>query len=477
MAKGSRPAPVRRFLRTPLWWFLAFLVPVAVALYVVYTDERVPDDAVRVSGTVSQSYEDGHSVPVTYRHPVTRQQVDVELYVWQRPTGGFEPGDRIDLWADPDDPDAVHLVGDHYPAVREASFVVWPLALPLAVWAWRLASVRRAERLARTHESSFLMLAVCSPPRRWSSRCTVSVFALDAPVGAQPLCTVPVLSTAAVPFGAAFQVQVKGFPRPHGRVLAHAPSGTLWPAGRALGRLLGARPVALAKPHPVQRAEHRRPHGFIRHAATSNENLRYLAAAGAVVLMLVVITVTMSGRADAADREATEPRVLAEILDRRDWDLEVDVVYERDGQQVTAVASAYSPLDFPVGRLYPAIVEGPSRVWLLGEPYDPREPIMWTYVPLVIGLALVASPLSDVVEARRVARHGTGNRVRSSGKHTGSRLLYVTTPEIPSGRVPGELQLAKGEVDLLGDPSPGEVVIVSDPDGVSRFARVQPPKA
>ena len=204
--------------------------------------------------------------------------------------------------------------------------------------------------------------------------------------------------------------------------------------------------------------------------------MRYLAGVGAVVFLLVVIADTVSGRADAAHREATEPRVLAEIVDRRDWDLEVDVVYERDGQQVAAVASAYSPLDFPEGRRYPAIVEGPNQVWLLAEPYDPREPIMWAYVPLVIGLALVASPLSDLREARRVARRGEGSRAQSSGKQAGSRLLYVTAPEAPSGLAPGELQLAGGEVEFLGEPSPGEVVVVSGPDGVSRFARIQPPR-
>jgi len=290
-----------------------------------------------------------------------------------------------------------------------------------------------------------------------------------------PVCTVPVLSTASVPFGVAFQVEVKGIPRPHGQVLVHAPSGTLWPAGRALGRGGQPRPTLIATPHPVRHAEPTPASGVPRQAMTGRVMLGYLAGVGAVGLMTVVVAGTMIGAADARRREAAEPRVLAEVVDRRDWDLELDVEYQDRGQQVSAVASAGYPLDFTEGRLYPAIVEGPNRVWLLAEPYDPREPIMWAYVPLVIGLALAAGPLSDLRESRRVLRGDVSSIGSTSQGHTGAQLMYATASEGPSGRVPAEIQLPDGTGDVLGEPSPGEVVVVTGQDGVRRFARVRPP--
>jgi hypothetical protein len=169
----------------------------------------------RVDATVDPGYTAGrHVVPVEFVHPVTGQLVDIEIVVVNG-SALPEPGARITLAADPENPDSAVLPGDGDDL--QEIVVGWIVMIGAAVGAaaTRWTAIARTERLIRTSRPSFAMLAALSSAGRLHYRVDCSLYPLDATAGAEPVCTFSVLTSGGLPVdGPAFPVDVRGRPLP-----------------------------------------------------------------------------------------------------------------------------------------------------------------------------------------------------------------------------------------------------------------------
>ena len=79
MTAGALPAPVRRYLRRPLWWaavgFLAAAIGLAVDVEAATRERAARPRFLAVDGAVGDRYRRGPDVPVVYDNPVTGQRL------------------------------------------------------------------------------------------------------------------------------------------------------------------------------------------------------------------------------------------------------------------------------------------------------------------------------------------------------------------------------------------------------------------
>lgn len=409
-------AAVQRHVRAPLAWALLLAV-LLTPLFVIDVRDALeplvpPDRAVRVTGTAGDP---GRTdLPVSYVHPLTEQKVDVEVVIWHDRLRPSRPG-PVPLVVDRDDPDSVWLAGDRFPAEQNLlAYGWWPL-LPLVLWAmrrWRAGSVRRLEQ---ADLPSYAVLAAVTPPRYSAGRCLLHLYEVDAPPGADPLCTVPLVSTAGVALaGPALPAEVKGVPRAGGLVVTCVAGLVLRPSARALSR--GGRP----------RPDHIEPLDLPAHVPSSTPppgplpsgrpwwalaGWRVPLIAASLLLLAAVGVLTWQGSRQAATLDRDGDPVLARVVTADPALFELEVTYrDRSGRQRKAIAPADYPEEFTVGRLYPAVAApdggGSGLVRLLAEPYDAVEPVVWGSLPLLLTLALSARWLRDRRRIDTVARLG-----------------------------------------------------------------------
>jgi hypothetical protein len=496
------PGPVRAHAARPLAWLAAGIVLAALVTASrvgdARADRRDAEAALRVDGRVADGPRRGADIPVVYRNPVTGQRIEVEVAT-RSAGGGLRNGDRVALEVDPDDPDGVTLAGDRLPwfdPLAGPPFVLLGLAVCLARW-W---SVHRTVRMARSGGGVFAMLGAVAPARPRHRRAVLHLYPLDAPAGAPSACAVRVLTTGGCPVaGPAFPVEVKGVPRPLGRVVARVGRGdaVLWPAARA--SLHGALPrpgtvVAPLAPPPVDRAE---LPAWVAAGGPYPPRTRFadlarpLAGALAVAFALgAVVTGTTLTNAAAARQEAEgRQQGVAEVVDRHGSGVtqgpRVELELASGDGDRTVTAPVAHPRDYTIGRRYPVLVDpGADRPVLLArERYDATGPIVMAWIPAVVVAVEAVRRLLAWRRSGRLARAGPWSRLdvwsgaggamlfgdrrdgylrAALGTHPVdgwlSRRAAADAPGAPAVRD------ARGVV-VAGRPEPGGTVAVVDDEG------------
>ena len=389
MTRRERPPAVTRHLNSLLW--LPAVLAALFGWYFVSEDlpasrpERLDRDTeVAATGTVLRR-KPGGAVEVRYDNPVTEQIVTAEVYPYD---GDLvpEPGARVALIVRRDDPLDVYVEGDAaplYPGLIGYGAGLFAAALPVLM---RRYAQRRNEHLVAAPVASFSMAGVLTPHPRRRFRCDLSLYPLDAAAAAPPLCTVPVHITAGARIVTqVFPVEVKGSPRPLGRVVARAGDTVLWPAGRAGRRADHPRPIGavrLAAPLGEAPAEGRaRPPGLLTMAPAEAGLLGM-----AVGVLAIVGAVTAVNGSQAADVLATGTAVVGEVVGHESGDTMVVLRYRRDGTDHTTKAPADFASDYRKGVRYPVRLDpdDPARARLPAEPYDAAEPVVWALLPVAV---------------------------------------------------------------------------------------------
>jgi len=294
--------------------------------------------------------------------------------------------------------------------------------------------------------------------------------------------------------GAAFAVEVKGVPRPLGRVVARAPGNgaVLWPVGHTAGHRTWLRPDRLADavaPSPVPAEDvippRSRP-GWWPPALTPVTALLAALAAG-VALGAVVTAVTVAHGAAYEAKPAGWVAAVGEVVERHDYS--VDVRYAVDGAERTQKASAPYPDDYTVGRRYPLTYDPdhPSEVRLSREDYDEASPIWFAWMPAAAAAVALAVAVRRSRRAWALARQGPWSRLdlwhapggeSPLGDRTAGYVRAVLPRRLrpPFARFDGP-ELKPGAVMVAGVPEPREVVAVIDAEGtvvaVSRRLRAR----
>jgi hypothetical protein len=478
--RDGRPPSVRRYLRRPLWWTGFALVLVGALTALVLADARRGDAALargpRAEGTVGDAYRGGSEVPVSYDNPVTGERVRTTTYVWDAslfPDGG----QRVPLEVHPDDPDTVRIAGDRFPLTANLPADAALVAVPLIAWAVRRWSLGRTEGLVAAPAPSFAMLAAVAPSGRFGRRLQLHLYPLDAAAGAPSLCAVPLLDTAGAPIGGpAFTVEVKGSPRPRGRVVARAGEAVLWPSGRGLMAGSLPRPPEVGEPVPLPPAR-TVPLPIVPELAWRHAAGAHLVALAGLLALLVAVTVATTANSRRAERiERHGARVVAQVTGVDD-DAGVLLVSYRlrgDERDRTGRASVDFPTEYDVGRRYPARVDPrlPTQLRLAKEPYDAVEPVAWASAPVLVAAALTLRHRRWWRRSHRLAAEGPWHRAVAWSLPSenvrdvvalgppGARQARCTLRVARAEGRPWMSPAQPGPVQVAGDPRPGELVAV-----------------
>lgn len=471
----SLPEQLRAHRARPVPWLLAgtafSVLMAAVGLHAAAADRAWVDVARRVEAEVAPGYRGGGEIPVVYRHPVTDQEVEVVVSPWSAGFGS-EPGDTLALDVDVDDPERVAVAGDRVPWVDWAFVLPWA-AVPLVAYLWRRWAVWRTVRLVERTDTTYAMLGAIAPATRFRGRRPVlHLYPLDAAPGAPSQCSVRVVATAGCPLaGQAFPVEVKGIPRPLGRVVARVGTGDgiLWPAGRAAPHSPWPRPAHVGEPVPPTPADapvlaDPQPRWW---RGPAEALLLPLGVFGATVLLGAVVTVATLVNADAYRRPVAWRDDVGEVVDR---DMDAYTVEVAFGEGRTAQAPVEFAEDYTVGRRYPIEVDpdDPRHVRISREVYDTAEPIVWGWLPVAVAAAVLVVHAARWRRVRRSAREGpfwrmSAWKVPGGDVHVGDRSAGYVRARLPWGK-PVESSLPVAVV-VAGCPEPGEVVMLFDDAG------------
>jgi hypothetical protein len=415
----------------------------------------LPARAVKVNGELK----------ARYRHPLTHQIVSAPLEV---DSGHLtpKPGQSIHVIAERDDPLYVTLAGDKWPVTRDAPSYAGALVAVLLPVLYRRWNVRRAERLAAGNATTFAMNA--SLFRERFGRTHLALYALDGAVGSPPVCVLRVLTTALAPqTGCLFDVEVKGNPRPFGRVVVAYRNGVLWPSGPALGlRRRRPRPESIATEPGRLRSINR---SLLKWAVSP---LPFMSVIGTLMLGSIafvgVVTAVTLHNAEALDRlsrHGTE-RVATIVRHAGENDDILVLEYGPEGHRKLTSAGVDFASDYPVGIRYPIRVDPtrPSRARLETEPYNKAEPIEWAVLPLLVFFPWFGHRAFAWRRFARAAKRGPWHRADAtvvgwSGR--GSLLAILAGEECVAA-----LPIAKGdrlpkerfELTLAGDLDAGSAI-------------------
>lgn len=467
MTAGGRPRLVRRYLHQPLWWAAAaaafsglFLVADAVA-----TRSRNDRLAVGLAAEgVVVGREAGRAVAVEYRNPLTDQSIRVPVAVWR---GGPLPalGDRVSLAVARTDPEEVALAGDRRPLGSELWWYVPLPAIALVAAGARRAGQRRTEALAAAGGGSFAMLGSVEPPSRFARRCSLALYPLDGAPGGAPVATVALLSTAGAPVGSpAFPVEVKGLPRPWGRVVARWGDQVLWPAGRASAFTTGRRPAAVTGRRGPLLAPAARP--VLRPLPSGRETglvteLAALVGAAAVTTAALVVTLDRRAQVDQLRRDGIP--VVAEVTARSGTAVELSYPQPGEGGPATARAVVAVPSRYQIGRRYPAHV-GDGGLRLDRERYDVATPLVTLSGVAAVVAAVVVRRRWGWRQVRRVAARGPYHEAEADWAHGGGVAVVVPGTDWVTCRVPvatwSRDPIGPVAVVVAGRAEPGEWVAV-----------------
>ena len=478
MTPARVSATVRRHTWRPVWYSVLLLAVTLLlwgsARHDGHRQQDVYADGFAVEVHVADSYDGGDLVPVSYVHPLTGR-TETEVWLWRAdgPEAGSDVGARVDRF----DPHDVLLDTDEYPVTSVADLLLGVLLslIPAATVGLRMFAVRRLRRLASGNGPSFAMLAAISGTWPFGRRARLHLFPLDARPGTAPLCSVPLLVSVGLPAGSAFPVEVKGSPRPLGRVIVRHGNDVLWP--RVRGASLTStvrRPALLAEPPPFPPAD-----GAVAPPATSwirRAAVAGAAGAGALALLVAVAAVTLVHWSQARRLEQHGVEVVAEVIEADSGGYALGVEYSLPGEDTVREgrAAVDFPEDWDLGDRYPAVVDpdSPELLRLRTVPYDPMEPVIWAALPLaaVLGFAIWLAHRSGrqrraasgawVNADARVLGYGTSptyGRVvelaisRPGAAHPSS---VVRVPPHPSLDWPGWIRqpVAVTQMTLVGDP-------------------------
>jgi hypothetical protein len=394
-----RPAALRRHLRRPLWWFLLALGVGAVWLASdvagAHRTEHQREQWPAVTGSARGDLEPGrHTVHVSYRHPITGQVVTASVIV-VKDSLVPRPGGPMRIAPDPANPDHVVVPGDgnEVPSTVIGVAAIVGVAAIAALVRW--LSFRHLERLVSRPSPGFAMLGALTVTGI-RDRVMLALYPLDAPAGARPVCTVPVLTTGGLPIdGPCFPVEVRGRPVPGGPVVARAAEVILWPLRRPIGAGSLPRPedqrgeaplLAAASPPTGVRAP-----SLPRVLSCSRGYTAGGVLLGAALLSGIVFLHHRSSESLYAHGTA----VIARVFDKTD-DSHVRVVFTVPGDPPHTYEES-APADSAkrtIGQLYPAHVSktDPTDIRLDADPYDAGTPLVFILPAAVLAVAL-ALPL------------------------------------------------------------------------------------
>ena len=359
MSGAGRPDAVRRWVRRPLWWGAG---TVAFALTLVAVDavdarrlDRTFDRGHRVSGSIGSAWDGGRNVEVRYVHPETGDEVRAATFVWDAGRLPAAPG-PVELEVSRTDPTQVVLAGDRRPVTANlVEYLPWAL-FPFAIWAVRRRAQRASEALVASGVIAYAMVAAASPPGALGLRWRLQLYPADADPAAPPVCSVPLIEPPFAP--GPFPVEVKGSPRPFGRVVARAGDGAvLWPAGRAL-RSSGSA--------PARQAEGQAEAGRDRRAANG------MMAAGALVLLAGLVGASVGTFAeDVRARHQLVTATATGSAPAAGGRFDVSVAYEWDGAAYEGTVTASEPSAAGTELAVRVDPESPARVWSTAEDRPP----------------------------------------------------------------------------------------------------------
>lgn len=427
--------------------------------------EAGPDDFV-IGGSVRGREGD---LQVSYRHPSTGQDVEVPLVVWSSELP--RPGDEVAIVVG-SDPMAPELVGDRFGPLANAyvyvAFALVAATVLISTW-W---SVHRVQQTVRRPSTTYSMIGVVNAGAGLRRRSAdLHLYALDAQVGALPVCSVPLATLANVGFGTRFLVDVKGDPRPLGRVVAATSGVVLWPRRRALRASTTPLPDGdTVEPTPPMHAPAPR-HLAMRPAAL----LRQLLVPSLVVLAALIpaaaVAVATMRSAAAAGRfvEDAQP-VVAEVVDHVEDFTVVELLVVGSDRRIRINDSLAD--DHPIGLRYEVLVDpDPTEdtAAFVAFPYEPIEPIIWGLLPLIAALVWCGHRAVELRRLQRVARRGPwfSHRAATFAGARGPIVTLLDRAGAPVGSVPVRSHLgysgggehdATGEVILAGELGPGSPV-------------------
>ena len=421
--------PPSAFAWAPLRWLLAAIAAAIGFTVLSATDadyqNRRFDDAIHLSGVVSTDY-DGRSleVPIAYENPLTEQHVETTFHVVHYDDVP-DPGSTIAVEVGRDNPRAIRIEGvavdPDEDRVEIASVIALLLLGPLLL---RGLGLRRARRLIDRPDKSFVMTAGLGAHRR-GRRPLLNLYPLDSDPSAAAVCVVPLAASHGLPVGGEyFTVDVKGSPRPFGRVVARLESGEiLWPAARAL----------------ASRGQHLRPTGRLAHpvpAADRPTNVRLVPVwrqmpleaglLGALMVIAALVTLQTLRNADSAETVAARSvRTNGEVIDNHSS--HVTVRYSWDGNETTAEAPVQSGGGYQRGLRYPVLVDTrqPTSIRMAMEPYNTAGPIIWMWLVAGAAAVPVAHRLSQRWSARRNVRRGPWHTMFAVNARTTPRFAVV----------------------------------------------------
>ncbi len=463
MSDRGRPLAVDRYRNSWAW------LPVLVALpFAFFFAEEVgsardnrrldPRSELRTTGRVVA---DSRGVlKIRYRNPITDQRVDAPMYTW---TASPDEGDTVTIDVERDDPRSVNIAGDAFPLTTNVGLYVSYVALAAIPFLLRRLAVRRAQRLMSSSRTAFAMKGAIGPGRRWR-RPLLHLYPLDASPGATPLCSVPLMSTGQAPVGVTLQVEVKGSPRPLGRVIARTQATVLWPASRALRRAPMPLPAESGVVAGLRQWAGPPSPWLGTSAATRVLRLRLLTVA---FLAGVVVAIAVASVAGARASIDTEDRyAIAQVVDHEGED---DVVVLRYGHDLRweARAPADFASDYPVGVRYPVRIDRDdrTRARLVTEPYNVVNPIMWGVVPLAGAVLFLGAGWLRWQRNQRVARSGPW--WYGSAQVVGPTLVVsdeagqvVCTIEASDAFPPPSPAANPADIVVAGDGAPGSPTAV-----------------
>jgi hypothetical protein len=408
LSRAGRPTAVRSHILRPLWWLPVALGVAALLQIADVTTARAEDESFDrgfdLEAIVDGDYDGSSEVPLSYDNPLTGE-THATAYLWGQ-TPPPEPGSRVLIEVDRNDPRDVVLAGDRY---QSDSF--WWYSLPalslVVAFVMRLLHQLGTERLMASSGPSFAMLATIGG-RRWPHGCQLHLYPLDAAPGSKPVCSVALHSTDGIPAGGpAFVAEVKGNPRPFGRTAARAGDTLLWPRARSFTSASRA-PLPAKVAQPLSFTPYPLPPGDVRVSHLQRSALPLAALALSLVVAAVFTMVTLAGLRDARRLERDGVEVVATVVQSDPDDFSVGVEFRLPGRErlLTSRVPVDYPEDWDVGDRLPAVTDpaDPQRIRFTDEPYDAVEPVVWGSIPLVLSaLWLVLGLRWRRLEARATA--------------------------------------------------------------------------
>jgi hypothetical protein len=303
----------------------------------------------------------------------------------------------------------------------------------------------------------------------------LDLYPLDAPASASPLCSVPLIHSGAVPLGRSVVVEVKGAPRPLGRLVSRIGDGTiLWPRGRASWRASRWGDVpSLPRPGTIPAAI--TPRALDRPKWTnmwpSFPPVLAMVLAGGVAFGLLVTAMTLANRSLAAPADGSGTIVLGRVVERDPGFASITVRYRPSGadDDIDAVLVVDDDELHPEGSTVALRVDPDdlAHVRLASEPYDAVVPLVWGWLPAFGAVLAGIAWLSVTRRNRRVA--GTGWRRVASWRLPGTPLIAVGWPDAATASSVARVAESTArrwpagpnrwqEVDVAGSTAPGDPI-------------------